>query len=311
MSVTHDIIVVGGGAAGLSAALTLGRARRRTLVLDAGEPRNAPSPAAHGVFTRDGTPPFALLRQGRAQLAPYSTVTLRNVAATSARRAGGAFEVELADGDRARTRRVLLAVGVKDQLPPLAGLAQLWGTRVLHCPYCHGWEVRDQPLAVYVPDRAAVSMMKLLLNWTDDLLVCAQPPVCLVDTERDVLASRGVPVVEVPLSAVEPAGSGLTLRFADGQEQWRRALYVRSSTSVQDPVARALGCEVTDAGFLKIGADHQTTVAGVYAAGDAAGPVRQIAVAAASGMQAAIAVNHGLAEEEFAAAPEPEAAEVR
>jgi thioredoxin reductase len=299
MTSPYDVVVVGGGAAGLSAALMLGRARRRTLVLDAGEPRNAPSPASHGVFTRDGAPPAELLREARAQLAPYATVTLCDVAAVGARPVEGGFEVELTSGGRARARRLLLAVGVRDELPAIAGLTSLWGTRVLHCPYCHGWEVRDQPLAVYLPDRSLVPLMTLLLGWTHDLLVCAEPSSGLSSQERDLLAARHVTIVEAPLTRVAAWKDGLTLEFTDGRIESRRALFLRPPHSIRGPLPSLLGCELTEAGHLRVGHDLQTSVPGVYAAGDAAGPVHQVLTAAASGQQAAMALNRDLAEADF------------
>lgn len=299
MTHSHDVVVVGGGAAGLTAALTLGRARRRTLVLDAGEPRNAPSPAAHGVFTRDGTPPAALLREARAQLAPYATVAVGDVAAVGARPVAGGFEVELATGERVGARRLLLAGGVRDELPGIEGLAGHWGTRVLHCPYCHGWEVRDEPLAVHLPDRSAVPLMTLLLGWTDDLLVCAEPPAGLGSDERELLAARGVALVESPLIRVAAWKDGLRLEFADGRTEDRRALFLRPPYVLRGPLPSLLGCEVTEAGHLRVGQDHQTSVPGVYAAGDAAGPAHQVLSAAASGQQAAMALNRDLAEADF------------
>ena len=299
MTMPYDAIVVGGGAAGLSAALTLGRARRRTLVLDAGQPRNAPSPASHGVFTRDGAPPAELLREARAQLAPYATVTLSDVAAVGARPVAGGFEVELAGGSRTTARRLLLAVGVKDELPGIEGLAGLWGTRVLHCPYCHGWEVGDQPLAVHLADRSSVPLMTLLLGWTDDLLVCAEPSAGLSSDERDLLAARGVVLVETALRRVAAWDDGLRLEFADGRIETRRALFLRPPHVIRGPLPSLLGCELTEAGYLRVAQDQQTSVARVYAAGDAAGPMHQVLAAAASGQQAAIALNRDLAEADF------------
>ena len=268
-------------------------------MLDAAEPRNAPSPASHGVFTRDGTPPAELLREARAQLAPYATVTLCDVAAIGVRRVEGGFEVELASGDRVRARRLLLAVGVKDELPAVEGLAALWGTRVLHCPYCHGWEVRDEPLAVHLLDRSSVPLMTLLLGLTRDLLVSAEPSAQLSSEERGVLAARGVALVEAPLTRVAASQDGLTLEFTDGRTERRRALFLRPPHVIRGPLPGLLGCELTDAGHLRLGQDHQTSVPGVYAAGDAAGPVHQVLAAAASGQQAAMALNRDLAETDF------------
>jgi thioredoxin reductase len=295
----YDVVIVGGGAAGLSAALMLGRARRHTLVLDAGAPRNAPSPASHGVFTRDGAPPSELLREARAQLAPYDTVTLCDAAAVGARAIDGTFEVQQANGRRARARRLLLALGVQDELPAIEGLAPLWGTRVLHCPYCHGWEVRDQPLALHLADRSSIPLMLLLPAWSDDLIVSAEPSAGLSSEERELLARRNIRLIESPLTKVEARDAGVLLHFADGRSESRRALFLRPPFSIGSPLPRVLGCEATETGTLRIGADHQTSVAGVYAAGDCAGPVHQVLTAAASGQQAAMALNRELAEVDF------------
>lgn len=298
MTVAFDVAVVGGGPAGLSAALVLGRARRRTLVLDAGAPRNALSPAAHGVFTRDGTPPAELLREARAQLAPYPAVTLHDAAAVAARAVDDGFELELAGGGRACATRLLLAVGVRDELPPIEGLAPLWGTRVLHCPYCHGWEVSDEALALHLPDRSS-PLLALLPGWSRDLVVCADGPAVLTGDDRALLARRAIRVVESPLRKVEAAGDGVLLHFADGRALPRRALFVRPPYSIASPLPRALGCRITETGTIDVGPDHQTSVPGVYAAGDCAGPVHQVVVAAASGHQAAMAINRELADAEL------------
>ena len=250
------------------------------------------------MFTRDGAPPVELLREARAQLAPYATVTLCDVEAVGARQVEGGFEVELASGYRARARRLLLAVGVKDELHGIDGLAGLWGTRVLHCPYCHGWEVRDQPLAVHLPDRSSVPLMTLLLGWTHDLLVSAGSPALLSSEERNLLAVRDVALVETPLLRVAAWKDGLTLEFADGRIESRRALFLRPPHVISGPLPGLLGCELTEAGHLRV-QDHQTSVPGVYAAGDAAGPVHQVLTAAASGQQAAMALNRDLAEADF------------
>jgi thioredoxin reductase len=299
MTPTYDVVVIGGGAAGLTAALVLGGARRDTLVLDTGEPRNAPSTTSHGVFTRDGTPPAELRREARAQLAHYPTVTLSDVAAVGARVIPEGFEVELAGGGWTRARRLLLALGVQDELPPIEGLAALWGTRVLHCPYCHGWEVRDQPLAVHVADPSSVPLVKLLPAWSRDLLVCAEEGSGLSGDERELLARRKVAVVDSALRRVEAVNGGLVLHFADGRAERRRALFMRPPHSIRSPIPAALGCELTETGKLQIGVDHQTSVRGVYAAGDCVGRVHQVSVAAASGQQAAMALNADLADVDF------------
>lgn len=295
-----DVLVVGGGAAGLSAALVLGRARRRTLVVDDGAPRNAPSPEAHSVFTRDGTPPAELLRVARAQLAPYTSVEVRQGRAVSVSRVAAGFTVGLADGADVRARRILLAVGVRDVLPAIDGLAALWGRGVLHCPYCHGWEVRDAPLAVHASGSVAMELTPLLLQWSRDLLLCTDGPAELAPEQRAQLTRHGVRIIETPVQRLEGAVTLERIVFADGHVEPRRALFLRPAQVVASELPRQLGCEQTEASLVRVGADLQTSVAGVYAAGDVMTPVQQVVVAAATGAQAAIMLNRELVHADFA-----------
>jgi thioredoxin reductase len=289
-----DVVVIGGGAAGLSAALVLGRSRRRTLVVDAGAPRNAPSPTAHSCFTRDGTPPAELLRIGREQLAPYDSVRVVGDRVTSVRPTDGGFVVDLAEGGEVEARRVLLAVGVRDLLPTIDGIDALWGRSVLHCPYCHGWEVRDQPLALHATGAIAMEMAPLLLQWSRDLLLATGGDAELTHADRATLARLGVRVVDTPVQRVEGDEHEVRILFQDGGVERRSALFVRPAQELASDLPRRIGCELTDAGHIRVGADMQTSVAGVYAAGDATTPLQQIVVAAASGAQAAMMINRDL-----------------
>ena len=295
-----EVVVVGGGIAGLSAALVLGRARRRTLVVDDGAPRNAPSPEAHSVFTRDGASPAELLRIARAQLAPYTSVELHDARAISLRRDRDGFVVGVTDGTEVRTRRLLLAVGVRDVLPAIDGFAALWGRGVLHCPYCHGWEVRDAPWALYASGSVAMEMAPLLLQWSRDLLLCTGGPAGLAPAEREALIRRGVRIIETPVRRLEGVAALDRIIFADGHVESRRALFLRPAQVIASDLAQQIGCEQTEAGLIRIGSDHQTSLPGVYAAGDATTPVQQIVVAAASGAQAAMMLNRDLVVADFA-----------
>jgi thioredoxin reductase len=298
----HDVIVIGGGTAGLSAALVLGRARRRTLVLDGGPPRNAPSPAAHGVFTRDGTPPAELLRVARGQLAPYPSVELRGLGARSARGTADGFSLRLADGSEVRARRLLLAVGVRDELPPIEGLAALWGRGALHCPYCHGWEVRDEPLAVLAHGELAMELVPLLLQWSRDVVLCTHGPAGLEPADQAALARNGVAVIETPIARLEGWEGLERIVFADGRVEARRGLFLKPPQAVASDLPAALGCAMTETGHIAVGPDYQTSVPGVYAAGDAASPFQQVILAAAAGALAAIRLNRDLALADFGAA---------
>jgi thioredoxin reductase len=300
LSPEYDAVIIGGGAAGLSAALTLGRSRRRTLVLDTGQPRNAASPAAHGVFSRDGTPPGELLDEARRQVARYPTVELRRIEAQRARVGPLGLTVTLADGFDVHARRLVLACGVRDELPPIEGLAERWGTRVLHCAYCHGYEVADQPIALYVRGKTAASTLEVHWQLTRDLVLCTDGPADLGEAERRYVAQRRIRVVETPLVALSggDSQSPLVLHFADGSSETRAALFLSAPVRIASPIPEELGCEFVNPNRLVVDADGRTTVPGVYAAGDIACPTRQVAAAAASAAVAAMALNEDLARED-------------
>lgn len=287
----YEVIIVGGGPAGLSAALILGRSRRRTLVCDAGEPRNAPSPSAHNFLSRDGIAPAELLRISREQLAAYPSVELRTADVVSATRQAQGFEVTLADGTRLTSRGLIVATGVRDELPAIEGLAPRWGRSVLHCPYCHGWEVRDQPLAVYAQGAEALHISFLLTQLSRDIVLCTDGPAELTAADRDRLAAHGIQLRESKLLRLEGEGDTLErLVFADGEVLERHALFVSPTPRQRSPLAAQLGCDFTEAGAVKVDEMRRSSVPGVYIVGDA---VRQafLILAAADGALAGAALN--------------------
>lgn len=294
-----DVVIVGAGSAGLSAALALGRARRRTLVLGHGAPRNAPAAHAHNLFTRDGTPPPELLRIAREQLAPYGSVELRDVAAVEARRAEAGFVVRDGAGDEHRTRRILLACGVEDLLPPIEGIRRFWGDSVIHCPYCHGWEAKDGRIAVLAGPETAMELVRLIRGWTSGIVLCTNGEGRLPDDDRARLERLGIPLHQERVVAVEGAGRVERVCFADGSSLECDTLFLRPRQRARGELHDQLGCERTETGLVRAGADWQTTVAGVYAAGDMASPMQQVILAAASGTAAAIIMNRALLEEDF------------
>lgn len=312
--VRYDAVVVGAGSAGLSAALVLGRSRRRVLVLDGGEPRNAPAAGVHGFFTRDGTSPGELLEIGREQLKPYGGVEYRAERATEARGEDGAFEVTLEDGETVSARKLVLATGVLDELPETPGFWELWGRGVYHCPYCHGWEIRDRPLAVMAEGDEIVERAVLIRNWSRDLVALTDGSP-LGDEARARLGALGVRVREEKISRLEGESDGSEglsrIVFEDGSTLEREGLFSGPPQRQRSSFAASLGCEVEAMGpaaeFVK--ADRmtgETSVPGVYAAGDAGSPPQSVANAVASGANAAAFLNHVLcgedAEAEVAAA---------
>jgi thioredoxin reductase len=302
----YDVVVVGAGAAGLSAALVLGRSGRRTLVLDGGEPRNAPSRGVHSFFTRDGIPPAELLRIGREQLEPYPSVELRRAQAVDARGTDGSFEVYLDGGSSVGARKLVLATGFADELPEKPGFRELWGRGVYHCPYCHGWEVRGGRLAVYGRGEAALERAVLIRNWSRDLVVLSDGPSELDAAGLERLSALGVPVREERISRLvgggdEPGGLVRVL-FEGGAELSCAGIFYMPSMRQRSGLAESLGCETVEAGPVSIvGSDpttRETTVPGVYVAGDAGNPIHQAILAASSGASAASFVNNALARED-------------
>lgn len=295
-----DVLVVGGGAAGLSAALVLGRARRTTLVLDTGEPRNGPSRMAHGIFTRDGTSPEELLRIGREQLRPYEAVSLRPDAALRARLVEDRFEITLANGETVRCRRMLLAHGLVDELPDIEGLKDLWGKSIFHCPYCDGWEVRDEPLVACGSGEAALEYVQVLLGWSKRLTLCTEGPSGLTETQLAQFERHGIPIHEASVRRVEGANGRLErVILSDRTELQATAMFMHPPYRLSTDLATQLGCELTDKGLIVTDEWGRTSVTGVFAAGDIMTLNHQVIRAAATGSTAAIRINSELLAEDF------------
>ncbi|TGE21336.1 NAD(P)/FAD-dependent oxidoreductase [Hymenobacter aquaticus] len=300
----YDVIIIGAGSAGLSAALALGRCLRRVLVCDGGPPRNAPSPGVQSFFTRDGIKPAELLRVGLAQLEPYETVEVRRAQVQRVKPAGRTFTVE-AEGKSGRTftataRKLLLATGVEDELPPVPGMRDLWGRGVLHCPYCHGWEVRNQPLAVYGQGKIVTGMALLVSRWAPDLVVCTDGPGHLSDNARRRLRQQKIKVNEEPISHLEGTAGGQlrNIVFQSGEKLARHALFVHPHQHQRSTLAEQLGCRLTSKGAVWINKHSQTSISGLYAAGDTTSGPQKALLAAAEGMEAAIAIHETLTREE-------------
>jgi thioredoxin reductase len=293
----YDCAIVGGGAAGLSAALVLGRARRKVAVFDAGEQSNRAAVHVGGLFGHDGTPPAELYARGRAQLEPYPTVDLRDAAVSAVRRDGDGFVVSAA-GAEVRARRVLLATGMRYELPDIPGLAELWGDTVFHCPFCHGWELRDRRLAVLAPGGEAAERAHLVRGWSDDVVVLTNGAQ-LGGEALERLRRAGLEVVERPIVELRSANGTARPRleaiaFDDGGVLERDGLLIPASLTQRTAFAAELGLELTERGTVAVDARGRTSAAGVFAAGDIAEPIQQVVVAAAAGTVAAASIVHDL-----------------
>ncbi|MFD9725451.1 NAD(P)/FAD-dependent oxidoreductase [Streptomyces sp. NPDC059072] len=308
MDDSYDVVVVGGGAAGLAGALTLVRARRSVLVIDAGSPRNAPATHMHGFLGHDGRSPAELLERGRAEVTGYGGLIRRGTAIAADPLSGGGFLVRCGDGSTVRARRLLVTTGLVDELPAVEGLAERWGRDVLHCPYCHGWEVRDEPVAVLATGPVSVHQAQMWRQWSDRTTLLAHTWE-LTEEDRELLAALGVAVVEGEVTGLAVGAddrlTGVTL--AGGGAVECRALVVAPRFTARSGVLTGLGLPMTalERDGRVIGtcvesdaATGATALSGVWVAGNVTAPMAQVAGAAAQGVQAAVAINADLIEEQ-------------
>jgi thioredoxin reductase len=290
----HDAVVIGGGAAGLSAALVLSRARRRVLVVDAGSPRNAPAAHMHGFLSRDGLPPGELLAYGRNEVKNYGGEIIAGTVTALVPDGRTGFWVLLGDGQRISARRLLVTTGLRDELPDIPGLRERWARDVLHCPYCHGHEVRDRRLGVLGGDSGAVRYAQIVRQWTHDL-VYFTPPDTLTTTERSQLVARAIGVVEGEVEQLVVDDDRLRgVRMNDGCVVPRDALFVPPRFVPNNRLIVDLGCDVDDDGWVTTDSTGRTSVPGVWAAGNVVDPRAQVITAAGAGSAAAIALNADL-----------------
>lgn len=299
----YDVVVVGGGAAGLSGALMLARARRSVVVIDAGAPRNAPADGVHGLLAREGMPPAELLARGRAEVLGYGGQVASGEVA-EVRRDGDGFLVTLADGRHTRARRLLVTTGLVDELPDVAGLRERWGRDVVHCPYCHGWEIRDRAIGVLANGPMSVHQALLFRQWSDDVTYfthTAPPP---DEEQAEQLAARGIRVVPGAVAALAIAEDRLLgVRLSDGTLVRREAVAVAARMVVRADFLAPLGLRAVEhpSGMgvhVPADAGGRTEVPGVWVAGNVTDPAAQVGAAAAAGALAAAQINGDLVAEE-------------
>ncbi|MFD6289194.1 NAD(P)/FAD-dependent oxidoreductase [Streptomyces sp. NPDC060205] len=297
MTDTYEVVVVGGGAAGLSAALVLGRARRSVLVIDGGEPRNAPAAHMQGYLTRDGMSPAEFLAVGREEIARYGVELVRDLAVDVARDADGEFDVTLGGGRRVHGRRLVVATGLADELPTVPGVAERFGRDVLHCPYCHGWEVRDQAFGVLATTPMGVHQALMVSQWSKDvtLFLHTVAEEELADEDLRRLAAAGVSVVPGEVAGLDVVDDRLTaVRLADGTSHERSVLFVAPRPVPRTGLLEQLGADLQETPFGSYAAVDPTgltSVPGVWAAGNAIGFGEQVVNAASGGYRAGATIN--------------------
>ncbi|AEH39013.1 NAD(P)/FAD-dependent oxidoreductase [Halopiger xanaduensis] len=300
----YDVLIIGGGPAGLSAALQLGRSLRSVLVCDNGEPRNGPAAEAHGYLTRDGIPPEELRRLGREEVIKYGG-EFRDTKVTDVSRDNNGFTTSLDSGETVTSRKVVLATGVRDDLPDTDGFQEFWGTGVYHCPYCHGYEVRGESLGVMVTNQHMVDYAKLIYNLSDDLVVFTDGRDIFDEESRSMFVERGIEIEDEPITALNGSNGDLeSVSLADGRNVARRAVFYPPPMEQRSELPEQLGLEVNQAGLVDATRSQRgmgfTSVEGLFIAGDASsGGPPSIPSAVADGYAVGTTVNMELSKEDF------------
>lgn len=299
-STQTEVLIIGGSYAGLAAAMSLGRALRRVVVLDSGLPCNHQTPHAHNFLTQDGETPGAIRDRGRAQVLAYPTVSLVDGQAVAAVRQPTGFAVTTVAGLTIMARKLIFATGVRDLLPALPGFAECWGVSVLHCPYCHGYEVQGQPLGVLGNGDTGFEFARLIRNWTPRLTLFTNGLATFTAGQAQQLRAAGISIEEGEIARLaHESGQLQHILLRDGRALELTAVFARVPFEQHSLLPAALGCALTEMGHLQVDEMQKTSVAGIYAAGDATTPMRAVAAAVAAGSKAGAVLNHELIAEQF------------
>ncbi len=300
ISKTYDVIIIGGSYAGLSAAMALGRAIRTLLVLDNGKPCNAQTPHSHNFLTQDGKTPKEIASVAKQQVSNYETISFVDDTAVAATQTSKGFQISTARGDVFETKKIIFASGVKDEFPNIEGFAECWGISVIHCPYCHGYEVRNQTTGIFANGDIAYEFTKLIWNWAKDLTLFTNEKSTLSPEQTKTLQSRQINIVEKEIVKVSHQNGQLEhLVFSDGTTQNLDALYAKLGFKQSTDLPLNLGCEFNENGYIKVDMMQKTTVDGIFACGDNTSMMRSVANAVYSGNMAGVVASKELIAEEF------------
>lgn len=295
VSKVFDVIIVGGSYSGLSAAMALGRSLRTVLIIDSGEPCNRQTPYSHNFLTRDGETPAAIAAIAREQVAHYKTVQFLNDKAVKGFKAGNLFTIETASGQKISAVKLIFATGIRDMLADIKGLSECWGISVLHCPYCHGYEVKDVDTGILMNGEMAYEFSLFIYNWSTRLTLFTNGDATLTEEQRNVLSVKGIKVNETRVKAViHRKGHIEALQLSDGSSVAMQALYAPAPFKQHCDIPEQLGCILTDEGYIQTDELQKTSVAGVYACGDSTTRLRTIANAVARGATAGMMLNREL-----------------
>jgi thioredoxin reductase len=295
-----DVIIVGGSYAGLSAAMSLGRSLRKVLIIDGGEPCNRQTPHSHNFITHDGNTPKAIALQAKEQVLKYDTVSFLTGFAVSAAKLETGFEVKTAAGEGFSTQKLLFATGIKDEMPAIDGFAACWGITAIHCPYCHGYEVRREKTGVISNGEMGYEYVKLISNWTKDLTLFTNGKSTLTPEQTEKLAKHNIPIVEKEIAALEHTDGYLNqMRFNDGSTLSMKAVYSKLPFVQHCDIPVQLGCALNEQGYITVDNFYRTTVPGVFAAGDNINMMRSVALAVSAGSFSGALINKELVDETF------------
>jgi thioredoxin reductase len=298
--ILHDVIIIGGSNAGLSAAMSLGRSLRQVLLIDSGLPCNRQTPHSHNFLTQDGKTPTEIAALAKQQVANYDTVQFVDGLAVKAEKVDDGFVIETAAGARFKSRKLILATGVKDLMPEIEGFSQSWGISVIHCPYCHGYEFRGQKTGLFANGDRAVHLSKLIFNLSKQLTIFTNGKAEFTGEQLAAFAKHNVSVIETTLKAINHhEGHIKHVELSNGEIQELDALYAAIPFVQHSDIPVSLGCEITEAGHIKVDAMQKTTVSGVYACGDNSSGMRSVALSVATGSMAGAIANMDLAHEDF------------
>jgi len=296
----YEVIIIGGSYSGLSAAMALGRSLRRVLIIDGGEPCNQQTPHSHNFITQDGEKPSVIAEKAKEQVLNYDTIKFHQGYALRGEKTESGFKITTRAGEEFSAKKLLFATGVKDQMPDIPGFSESWGISVIHCPYCHGYEVKNQKTGILANGDVAYHYAQLITNWTNDLSIYTNGKATLSEEQREKIAAHNIPIVEKDILEIKHKNGQIEkLIFNDGSEANLRALYARPDMKQHCDIPQSLGCEINEQGLIKVDMFQKTSLAGIFACGDNSSPLRAVSHAVASGTIAASILNHELIEAEF------------
>lgn len=295
-----EVIIIGGSYAGLAAAMALGRSLRKVLVIDAGKPCNRQTPHSHNFLTQDGKTPMEISSLAREQVEAYETISFYSDTVTSAKKSDPGFLIKTKNGSTFSGQKLIFATGIKDILPEIPGIQECWGISVIHCPYCHGYEVRHEKTGILANGEFGFEFGKMITNWTNDLTLYTNGKSTLTPEQTEKLLSKNVIISEKKIiQIIHQDGKIQSLVFEDGSQEKIKALYAKPEFEQSTPLISELGCELKENGYVDIDQLHKTSVSGIYACGDNTNMFRSVAFAVSSGTMAGAACNKELIDESF------------